>query len=162
MSNLPVQHAGFTITREYDATPARVFAAFADKGAKMRWFGGTDDGWEVTESSMDFREGGREIWRGGMPGKFTYANTTIYQDIVPNQRLIYSYEMRVGEPGKEEARISVSLASIEFQALGKGTRLVLTEQDIFLDGLDTSAQREEGTRELLASLDKYLKSLAST
>jgi len=155
-----VQHASFTITRDYVASPARVFAAFADKGAKMRWFGGIDDGWEVEESRMDFREGGVEYWRGGKVGEFSYANTTIYQDILPDERLIYTYEMKVGAYGKPDKRISVSLASIEFQQNGKGTRLVLTEQDIFLDGQDTCAQREEGCRELLNSLARYLDSTA--
>ena len=37
------------------------------------------------------------------------------------------------------------------------TQLVLTEQGVFLDGHDTPAQREEGTRSLLASLATTLE-----
>jgi hypothetical protein len=36
------------------------------------------------------------------------------------------------------------------------TQLVLTEQGVFLDGHDTAAQREEGTRSLLESLSAIL------
>jgi uncharacterized protein YndB with AHSA1/START domain len=53
-------------------------------------------------------------------------------------------------------RISVSVATLEFLAQGDGTRLLLTEQGAYLDGLDTCAQREEGTRGLLDALADYL------
>ena len=41
------------------------------------------------------------------------------------------------------------------------TQLVLTEQGVFLDGHDTVAQREEGTRSLLDSLAAVLQGGAS-
>jgi uncharacterized protein YndB with AHSA1/START domain len=58
-----------------------------------------------------------------------------------------------------ENRISVSLATIELKAEGSGgTRLVLTEQGAFLDGLDQSEPRKGGWRQLLEALDRALKS----
>jgi uncharacterized protein YndB with AHSA1/START domain len=58
-----VTHATFTIEREYPASRARVFAAFADIEQKRRWFVGPDD-WGPGEHEMDFRVGGRELSRG--------------------------------------------------------------------------------------------------
>jgi hypothetical protein len=52
----------------------------------------------------------------------------------------------------DEARISVSVTTVEFKSEGGVTHLVLTEQGVFLDGHDTVAQREEGTRSFLESL----------
>jgi len=52
--------------------------------------------------------------------------------------------------------MSVSVATFEFVPDGGGTRLVLTEQGVFLDGLDTSEQREEGTGVLLDALGALL------
>jgi len=75
----------------------------------------------------------------------------VYQDIVPNQRIVYSYELLFGE-----TRVSVSLATIELIAEGTGTRLVLTEQGAFFDGIDTPATREHGTGELLDALGAAL------
>ena len=49
------------------------------------------------------------------------------------------------------------MATIEFEAAGAGTKLTLTEQGVFLDGLDTPAPREHGTRELLEALAEALK-----
>jgi len=46
---------------------------------------------------------------------------------------------------------------VEFQPQGAGTRLVYTEQGAFLDGYDTSAEREHGTGELLDALGAELR-----
>jgi hypothetical protein len=60
-----------------------------------------------------------------------------------------------------EDRISVSVATIEFIDEGDSTRLILTEQGVFLDGHDTSAQREEGTASLLDQLGAELARAAA-
>ena len=62
-----------------------------------------------------------------------------------------TYDMTMGGE-----RISVSLATIEFKPAGKGTRMVVSEYGAFLDGLDTVAQREEGTISLIDQLGKFL------
>jgi hypothetical protein len=57
------------------------------------------------------------------------------------------------------ARISVSVATIEFAKTGDGTALTWTEQGAYLDGFDgdqASALRREGTAELLDALAKHL------
>ena len=54
-----------------------------------------------------------------------------YLDIVPDERIIYAYEMTI-----DGQRISASLASIELRPVPGGTHLSLTEHGIFLDGLD--------------------------
>lgn len=71
---------------------------------------------------------------------------------MPDQRIVYTYDMHL-----DETRISVSLATVEFEPAGAGTRLVFTEQGAFLDGLDTPAQREQGTGELLDALGGELR-----
>ena len=70
---------------------------------------------------------------------------------MPEQRIVYTYQMFA-----DQDRISVSVATIQFHGEGASTRLVLTEQGVFLDGHDTSAQREVGTRALLESLATQL------
>ena len=151
MSKRSVAHATFSIERVYDASPVRVFQAFADKDAKHRWFG-CGDGWDVQEYTLDFRVGGRETFRGSFQGGPVHRNDTIYRDIIPDERIIYAYDMFM-----DDVRISVSLTTIEFRPEGKGTRLVLTEQDAFLDGYDNAGSREEGTRELLEALGAELR-----
>jgi hypothetical protein len=62
----------------------------------------------------------------------------------------------------DTARISVSVATVEFLAKDAGTRLILTEQGVFLDGGDTPEQREHGTIELLDKLEATLTDEQST
>jgi uncharacterized protein YndB with AHSA1/START domain len=139
MSERSAIHADFTIERRYPASPARVFAAFADPVAKRRWSTCHDEG-GLGEYSLDFREGGFETMRGAPGPGSVYAMRAIYHEIVPRERLVYSYEMF-----RDALRISVSLVTLEFRGEGAGTRLVFTEQSVFLDGQDSPQMREQGT-----------------
>jgi len=147
-----VVHDTFVLDRRYPAPPARVFNAFADPASKKQWW--DDD--EIEKNAphvIDFRVGGRESMAGEIPGgEASFTFDAVYQDIVENSRIVYSYEMTMN--GR---RISVVVATLESLADGDGTRLMLTEQGAYLDGLDTSAQREEGTRGLLEALATYLE-----
>jgi uncharacterized protein YndB with AHSA1/START domain len=141
-----VAHDTFVIERIYPVPVADTFRAWADPVLKARWFAGSADalgaGYE-----LDFRVGGRELNRGGPPGGPVYRFESEFRDIVPEQRIVYTNEMYA-----DENRISVSVATVEFRSQEGATRLVLTEQGAYLDGHDTAAQREEGTRSLLESL----------
>jgi uncharacterized protein YndB with AHSA1/START domain len=144
MTQRSVTHATFTVERTYPAPPEEVFAAWADPTAKAQWFGG--GGFE-----LDFRIGGRELNRGGPDGGPVFTYDARYYDIVDNERIVYAYEMHM-----DDARISVSLATIELTPTGDGTKLVMTEAGAFLDGHDTPEQREGGTGSLLDALGRTL------
>ena len=150
-----VAHDTFVIERTYDFPVAQVFRAWADPTLKARWFAGAADrlgaGYE-----LDFRVGGREINRGGPPGGPVYTYEAQFRDIVPEQRIVYTYEMSA-----DQVRLSVSVATVEFSGDGAKTQLVLTEQGVFLDGHDTVTQRKEGTLSFLNSLDAILDGGAS-
>jgi len=152
MTPTTVAHDSFVIERTYDAPVDRVFRAWSDPAVKAHWFAGSPDalgaGYE-----LDFRVGGHEVNRGGPPGGPVYTFDAQFRDIVPNQRIVSTYEMSA-----DDVRISVSVATVEFRAVDTGTVLVLTEQGVFLDGHDTAAQREEGTRSMLNSLANALDS----
>jgi uncharacterized protein YndB with AHSA1/START domain len=144
-----VAHATFVVERTYDASPARVFTAWATPAAKARWFGPDED---TGEYELDFQVGGREVNRGSGPDGEVYTYDARYQDIVPDERIVYTYDMHRGE-----TRISVSLATVELRLEGAGTRLVFTEQGAFLDGQDTPDLREQGTGSLLDALGADLQ-----
>jgi uncharacterized protein YndB with AHSA1/START domain len=152
MTTRSVTHATFSVERRYDATPARVFAAWAEPAAKRRWFAEAED-WITVAYELDFRVGGRELFRGRPKDGPVIAYDAVYQDIVGERRIVYSYAMT-----SDGQRISVSVATVEIAAANAGTRLVFTEQGAFLDGLETPSSREQGMGGLLDALGAELGS----
>jgi uncharacterized protein YndB with AHSA1/START domain len=147
MTERSAVHDTFVLDRHFRAEPGRVFAAFADPAAKAKWFGGPAE-MKREDEEFDFREGGREtavtVFADGT--RFGYYAT--YIDIVPDERIVYTYEMTMNGQ-----RISVSVATVEVRpGADGGTEFVLTEQGVYLDGLDEPAQRKHGTGELLNAL----------
>ena len=97
------------------------------------------------------RVGGRERVRGRWQSGVVSTFDAIYHDVVPNERLVYSYEMHL-----DDKKISVSLATMQLQAEGAKTTLMVTEQGAFLDGYDDAGSRERGTGYLLDALGASL------
>ncbi len=145
MTTRSTVHDTFVIDRHFAAPPARVYQAFADPEAKAKWFGGPEE-----KRSVDFREGGRETMISDLDGTEMGFYAT-YTDIVPDERIVYTYEMTMGGE-----RISVSVATVEVTAVDGGTDLRITEQGVYLDGLDQPAGRRHGTELLLDSLGETL------
>jgi len=75
-----------------------------------------------------------------------------YQDVIPNERLVYSYVMHLNEK-----KISVSLATMQLKTEGGKTILTVTEQGAFLDAYDDAGSREQGTGFLLDQLGSSLE-----
>lgn len=148
MSGRAVEHATFVIEREYEVSPERAFAAWADPEAKARWYTDAD-----AHLELDFRVGGREQSSGRAPDGRAYRYEALFHDIVTAQRIVYAYDMFV-----DGTRISVSLATVEFALAGdSGTHMVFTEQGAFLDGHVPPAGRAEGMGSLLDALEKELQ-----
>src|SRR5688500_19208692 len=126
MNERSATHNTFSIERAFDAPVARVFAAFADWEAKKIWFA-SPEGWIQDEAKMDFRVGGREVNKGGPKGGPIHSFEARYYDIVPNERIVYAYEMYM-----DDERISVSVATIERKGTGAHTRLVVTAKCAYL------------------------------
>lgn len=150
MTSHSLVDGSFTIERELAVPVEKVWAAFADQQMKERWFKGPTDQ-IASEHTMDFREGGHESNAGIFHDGVAHRFEATYYDILPNERIIYTYEMYLN--GK---RISVSLAVVTFTPTATGTRLTLDEKGVFVDGFDKPEVRERGTHELLDQLTKSL------
>ena len=152
-----VIHSTFGIERSYPRSPSVVFSAFADPSRKRRWYaeGRTHD---IEEFAMDFRVGGTERFRyrlnasSPLPG-VTIANEGSYLEIVPDQCLVTSSVMDLGDK-----RISASLVTVEFLPADKGTDLIFTHQGAFFEGSGGPEMREAGWKLLFDQLAKELAS----
>jgi uncharacterized protein YndB with AHSA1/START domain len=151
MADRTIAHGDFVLEKTYPVPPERVFAAYADPAIKARWFGDPGEA-QSPGRVFEFRVGGREYMAGKGPGGAAFTFDARYLNIVPDVRIIYAYDMTMdGRP------ISASLAALEFVPVAGGTRFIVTEHGVFLDGLDTLEQRREGTEFLLEALGGVLQ-----
>lgn len=146
-----MMHSTFSVKRTYPVTPERVFAAFANPTTKRRWFAEVE-GFAIDEYSLDFRVGGRErtLFRFGAGEQV--SNETIFLDILPDQRIVFTFTMKVAE-----RLISISLATVEFRRASQGTQLIYTEQGAFFDVTDKMVNRKYGTAKLFDRLREELR-----
>ncbi|MGO4788653.1 SRPBCC family protein [Paenibacillus sp. 2KB_20] len=144
-----VKHGTFVVERTYAASPERVYHAWADPIAKAKWFSKPD--------IFDFQVGGREYSSGGPPEGPIFTFDASYQELVPEQRIVYTYTLDSGG-----VRFSVSITTVELIKVEGGTNLIFTEQGAFFDGHDTPEIREHGTNIMLDTLGKVVEGEVGT
>jgi uncharacterized protein YndB with AHSA1/START domain len=140
--NPPAQHTTFTIERKLATSPRHAFRFWSDAELKARWNSCHPD-WTVEEDQFDFRVGGLEKKRWKTRENQLQTFTAHFLDILPDQRIIYAYEMSFAG-----VRLSASLVTILLAASGTKTRMTYTEQVAILTGsADAGQQRLMGTEQ---------------
>lgn len=137
---MTITNAKFVIERVLNASPERVFAAYASLEAKSAWFKAPTE-IETLNRDFDFRVGGKERFCARWPSGMVTDFQATYHDIVEAERIILAYDMfHNGD------MLSVSLLTVEFVAEGEKTRLIHTEQGAYLVGDEEAVKsREHGT-----------------
>lgn len=141
-------HATIVMERTYNATPERVFAAWADVEARKRWSAPTE-GIRIEYEAADFREGGVDVSRCIEPGNTDYVARVTYIDIRPDARILFAEDVSHGA-----ARVSAALISVEISPENAGSRLLLTMQIASLDGSNMEAGYQFGWSSALDNLAK--------
>ena len=134
------------VRRRFGAGVAVVYAAWTDPQELKQWLtmGGGAGG---TEVSIDLRVGGR--YRFVMRGADGEVHRVggVYREIEPGRRLVYTWAWE-STPERE------SLVTVEFNAAGQGTELVVTHQRFF--DSDARDRHEAGWTGCLGHLENYL------
>ena len=104
----PAERPSLTLKRRFNATPEKVYAAWADPQKLVQWFGpGTVEEGSV-KADIDLRVGGR--YRISFSAKGNYNEVGgVYREVVPNERLVFSWAWH-STPERE------SLVTISMQA----------------------------------------------
>lgn len=147
-------HATFVIERDYPNPVDKVWSAFADPDVKKQWFGSPE--FHDIEWTDDFRVGGTAINDGTADDGVRNEFRATYTDIVPNERIVYTYDMWL-----DGLHASTSITTVLLEPADGGTRLTFTEQGVHLDGVhgpgaEAAAGREHGTGWLLGRIAEIL------
>lgn len=134
MTEHTIAHATLVMERTYNASPTRVFHAWADAEAKARWSAPTPN-IVIKYDEADFREGGRDVVHCIEPGKADYIAVVHYLDLRSDRRIVFAEAVSNGVE-----RVSAALISIQLTPQGAGTHLNLTMQIASFDG----SNMEEG------------------
>lgn len=127
---MTLAHATIVMERTYNASPTRVFNAWADVEARKRWSAPAAD-IRIEYEEADFREGGRDVSRCIEPGNDDYVALVHYIDIKRDQRIFFVEDIIHGKK-----RVSAALISVELSPKGGATHLLLTMQIASFDGSD--------------------------
>ena len=82
MTEHSVKHSTFTLERTYSVSPAQVFAAWADRDTKAKWFASHD-----ADYTLDFRVGGAETAHGPTDDGAEIVAESVYRDILIDTRV---------------------------------------------------------------------------
>jgi uncharacterized protein YndB with AHSA1/START domain len=110
------------ITRVLDAPQALVYAAWTEPEHLLRWWG--PHGFTVDAAEVDRRVGG--AWRVRMrsPEGRVHASSGVYRELVPPERLVFTFAWEGdedGEPGHE------TLVTLSFAEEGGRTRMTFRQ-----------------------------------
>jgi uncharacterized protein YndB with AHSA1/START domain len=135
-----VLHGSFSVARDVNAAPARVWDAYANADLRSVWRRLPGPG--VLE--LDFRVGGWERLTGSSTatGRVeSIASHALFLDIVAGERIVSAHEVLL-----DGVRRWVSLISITFEPVQDGTRVTHTEQYTFLVWADDGAHDQAHLR----------------
>ena len=156
MEKTTTVHSTFILERSFKATPERVFAAFSDPASKSRW-NYTSEASELLHHEADFRVGGGERVKmkfgPGTPiAGMTITLESVYEVILPNQRMVWAYRMEL-----DGRTFSSALVTVELVKTSSGTDLLLTHQGAYFEGADGPEMRKGGWITLMEKLTKEVE-----
>jgi uncharacterized protein YndB with AHSA1/START domain len=139
------------IERTYDTAVDRVFAAFADSAARVKWGVPSDTAVLIYDES-DFRIGGRDRFRCGASSDPKYHGEARYLHIEPERHIVQCETIDA-----DGERLSASLTTVEFKADGDRTHVKLTAQVAAFGSRDMIDGTKFGHDAALAKLAHYLR-----
>jgi uncharacterized protein YndB with AHSA1/START domain len=136
-----------TLKRRLKASPAQVFAAWADPKKIVRWFGPAETSCDSVTADMDVRPGGRyRISFKTADGEYHEVGG-VYRDVVSDTRLVFTWAWH-STPERE------SLVTITVAKDGDGTMLTLQHEQFYDEKARDGHKR--GWTGTLDKLERYL------
>lgn len=137
--------------RQVFAAPREVlFRAWTDPRELARWWGPV--GWAVLECTVDLRPGGRWRTRLARPERPPVAVGGTYLEVVPPERLAFTWEPEDGERG-------ASTVTLVFRSHAGGTEIALSHRKLDDAG---KVDMDVGWTRTFESLAAYCRAASGT
>lgn len=142
------------ITRTFKATREKVFKAWTDPKALMRWFAPSVD-YSTPFAEVDLRVGGTYRIQMKTPDGVIYTVRGHYQEVKPPERLVFTWAWE-GEHcgGRGLTEYYETLVTLEFRTVPEGTELTLAHE-LF----PTNEERDRHLTGWTGCLDRLTKTL---
>lgn len=147
------------ITRQFDAPAALLFKAYTTPELVRRWWGWSEDVWEVCD--IDLQVGGAWRWvttHTNDEGSFPVAFHGEYKEIDPPGRLVYT-EVFEGAPGGDENGVLVTITFDEVDGVTTMTQTSDCHEQWIRDAIISSGM-ESGAQFSMDRLEDVAKSLS--
>ena len=138
-----------TLTRSYPVAPEKVWRAWTDPEAIARWWGPGGEQ-PVALAELDVRVGGHFHIVFGGPQGTEHEVRGIYQEVVPNRKLVFTWIWPRTTPERE------SVVTIELRRSGSGTELLFRQEKLFDEAVRDGHRR--GWTESFIKLEQFLRS----
>jgi uncharacterized protein YndB with AHSA1/START domain len=104
MSTQTTTKPSLTLSRRYNASPARVFSAWTDPEKIARWFG--PEGIDVVRAESDARAGGSYRIIARSPDGEEHDVSGVYREVVPNEKLVFTWAWK--STPERESRVTIT------------------------------------------------------
>ena len=148
------QDTTLCITRTFAAPQEKVFQAWTDPEKLTRWFKPSDD-FSTFPAEVDLRVGGQYRIRMNAPDGSPHTVVGTYREVIPPHKLVLTWAWADGEGcSGPEAGGAETLVTVEFQARGNSTEVILTHE--LFPNSDVRNKHHQGWSDCLNSLAKNL------
>jgi uncharacterized protein YndB with AHSA1/START domain len=134
-----------TIKRRFNASPAKVFAAWTDPEMVKHWMG--PGAVEVQSAESDARTGGRYRWVMKSPDGEIHDVSGTYREVIPSEKLVFTWAWKT-TPERE------SLVTLTFKPDGEGTLFTMLHEQFFDE--DARDRHNQGWTGAMDKLAEYL------
>jgi uncharacterized protein YndB with AHSA1/START domain len=87
-STTSIEGRDLVLTRDFDATPDKLFRAWTDPALITQWF--TPAPWTTPKAELDVRPGGSSAITMRGPDGNEFPNRGVFLEVVPNKRLVFT------------------------------------------------------------------------
>jgi uncharacterized protein YndB with AHSA1/START domain len=133
--------------KEFNHPAEKVYAAWTEPEQLKQWWQPMNA--KLTQVKNDLNVGGEIEYQFSTEGEEGFNVTGTYSEVVPNERLVYSWVWQLRQNEKEDYQLSVDFASTE-----SGCRLEVRQENFRMQ--EQLEPHREGWEQGLSSLASYL------